>query len=159
MKTSHKLNLLGAVSTIALMSFLIASLIAVQPAHSAEIDYKLAAGLWTEHYYHDKPDYNEKNEMIQLTAQRSDRYFLTAATFRNSHFVRSHMIGAGREFQSEYIDDLKWGLYLASVHGYEGFQHTPVAGLLFAPVSYYKYKYFRITVFGPAINAAIEVDI
>ena len=129
------------------------------PAQSSDLTYRLHAGLWTEHYYGDDPRYNEDNDLIQLTVLDEDRYFITAATFSNSHYARSHVIGWGREFESEYIDGLTWGVSLAVIHGYEGYQDTHLDGLMFAPVSYYKYKFFRVTIFGPAVNAGIEIDI
>lgn len=131
-------------------------IISMQPAYGEELEYRLHLGLWSEHYYNDRPDYNESNDLVQLSVHNHKQFFLTGGTFRNSHYARSHFLGIGREFQSEYIDDLKWGLYLAAVHGYEGHQETHAEGLIFAPVSYYKYKFFRLTIFGPAVNAGIE---
>lgn len=134
-------------------------IISTQPAYGDDFEYRLNIGLWSEHYYNDNPGLNEDTDLFQLSVYNESRYFLTAATFNNSHYARAHVIGIGREFQSEYVDDLKWGLYLAAVHGYEGHQETHAEGLIFAPVSYYKYKYFKLTIFGPAVNAGIEITL
>jgi len=155
-----KLKVFGGLCLFWLLAVaFIVSACAIQPAYSSELTYRLHVGLWSEHYYNDNPDYNEENDLVQLSINTHERYFIAAATFKNSHYARSHMLGIGREFESEYIADLKWGLYLAAVHGYEGFQETHWEGVMFAPVSYYKYKYFKLTIFGPAVNAGIEVDL
>lgn len=147
----------GYLTGLAMLASITLTLLS-SPAQSSELEYRLHLGLWTEHYYNDNPEYNESNDLVQITAIDTDGYFLTAATFNNSHFARSHVIGFGREFESEYIDGLAWGLSLAVVHGYEGYQETHHEGLIFAPVSYYKYKFFRVTIFGPAVNAGIELE-
>lgn len=138
---------------------LIYAVLGMQPAKSSELNYKLHLGLWSEHYYNDSSDLNEKNDLVQISIHNKNRFFVAAATFNNSHYARSHVLGIGREFQSKYFSELQWGIYLAAIHGYEGYQETHAEGLIFAPVSYYKYKYFKFTIFGPAVNAGIEVPI
>lgn len=137
---------------------LAALVMTVSTVHASDLTYRLHVGVWSEHYYNDNPDYNEKNDIVQLSVHTHKRFFLTAATFNNSHYARTHLLGIGREFESEYIDDLKWGLYLAAVHGYEGFQNTHWQGVIFAPVSYYKYKFVRVTIFGPAVSVGLEAE-
>lgn len=151
------MRLLGAVSALALMSILVAGLILVQPAHSQELEASFYVGLWSEHYINDDAEYNEDNEILQLTLKTEDDWFVSMATFSNSHYIDSKLIGVGREFTGEYIDGLKWGIMLAAVHGYEGKIKTNVhEGILFAPISYYKYKNFKVIIVGPAVNAGVE---
>lgn len=151
------MRLLGAVIALALTSILVAALVLVQPAHSQELEVNLYVGLWTEHYVHDDPDYNEDNEIVQLTIKNQDDWFVSMATFSNSHYTDSKLLGVGREFTGEYIDGLKWGIMLAAVHGYEGEINTNVHnGILFAPISYYKYKNLKLLIVGPVVNAGVE---
>ena len=152
MKTQTRL--FGAVLALILSTILITGLVLVQPAHSDETEMYI--GLWTEHLVHDDPDYNEANEFIQLSVYNDERNFVTVGTFSNSHYERSHMVGLGSEFTTEYMDGLRWGLMLVAVHGYQQFIDTHAEGLLFAPVHYYEYKKFRLMIFGTVVNAGVK---
>lgn len=150
------MNTAGIISAIVLSLILVSALVAVQPAQSQEIETRMYIGLWTEHYVEDNPEFNEENEIIQLSAYTEDDWFVTIAKFSNSHYVDSKLIGVGREFQGEYIDGLSWGVMLAAVHGYEGDIETHYDGLIFAPISYYKYKAIKAIIVGPVVNVGVE---
>lgn len=152
------MNTLGIISALALSMILVAGLVAVQPAQGEEIQTRAYVGLWTEHYIHDDPDYNESNDIIQLSAYTEDNWFVTAATFSNSHYDQSHLVGVGREYQADFLEDFSWGIMVAAVHGYEGEIKTHYKGLLFAPISYYKYKVIKALVVGPVVNIGVEFE-
>lgn len=152
------MNTAGIISAITLSIILVAGLVAVQPAQGQELETRMYVGLWTEHYIHDDPDYNESNDIFQLSAYTEDNWFVTAATFSNSHYDDSKLVGVGREYHAEYLDGFSWGIMLAAVHGYEGKIQTHYEGVLFAPISYYKYKNIKAIVVGPVVNVGVEFE-
>lgn len=153
MKTKHKLNLFSACVALSLLTILIAGLISVQPAHSQEWNASIYVGFWTEHYYHDKSYYNEDNRMVEMSVKSPGNVVFASSTFFNSHYKRCNSLAAGYEIQSDRVPGLQYGLMLAAIKGYEGDLKTHYDGLLFMPVSYYKYKAFKLLIAGPVINA------
>lgn len=124
-------------------------------ANGSELEYRLNIGVLTEHVINDKSSYNEDSHFYQLTAINNDK-FLTAGTFKNSYKARSNFLGVGMEF--EYIDKLKFGYYLAGIHGYQGHRSTHYKGLMFLPIKTIRYKRTVTTIIGSAINFGLEVQ-
>jgi hypothetical protein len=153
MKPQKKLNLVAAFATLMLLTFLIATLISVQPVKAGEYKGSMYVGMWTEHVLNDDPEYNETNDLVALTMFTPERHFATVATFSNSHYDRSHIVGVGHEFTSDWVDGMKYGVMLAAVHGYEGRIKTHYEDIIFTPITYYQYANLRVTIFGPVVNA------
>ena len=105
-----------------------------------EIEYRFNIGFYTEHYLGRSGELNEKNELIQISAAK-DGNVLTAASFVNSHFTQSYLVGAGRE--TRLTENLKIGGYVVAVKGYDGHINTHYKGILFTPVV--KFDYYGIT--------------
>lgn len=122
---------------------------------SYEYEYRLNVGLFTDHYINDRAEYNEENNLIQLTGVHEDR-LLTVATFNNSHFVRSYLLGYGRE--RRYNSNFRYGGYITVIKGYEGRVTTHYKGLLFTPTAYANYRGFTINVMPAAYSIGIEID-
>ena len=120
-----------------------------------EYEYRLNIGLFTDHYINDSDEYNEDNQLLQLSAVKGGR-ILTAATFVNSHYVRSYLVGVGMEH--EYNDNLRYGGYLALIKGYDGKVETHYKGLLLSPIGYVNYRGVTINVIPAAYSIGFEID-
>ena len=125
------------------------------PTTAEEYEYRLNIGLFTDHYINDSDEYNEDNQLLQLSAVKGGR-ILTAATFVNSHYVRSYLVGAGMEW--EYDEHLRYGGYLALIKGYEGHIKTHYEGLMVAPIGFINYRGITINVIPAAYSIGFEFD-
>lgn len=106
-------------------------------------------GFFTEHLSGDKPEYNEDNELIQLSYVE-DGIEYSVATFSNSHYVRSHLVGVGKRWGSV-------GLGMTLVHGYEGYITSHVGNLIFMPVLSFDIDVLRVNFVGNVVNAGLLV--
>jgi len=113
----------------------------------AEIGINL--GFFTEHLSRDKPEYNEDNELVQLTYADEDGYEYSIATFSNSHFVRSHLIGWGYRWGN-------FGLGLAAVHGYEGYITSHIGDIIFMPVMSYDAGPLKFNFVGNVVSVGVQ---
>lgn len=120
-----------------------------------EYEYRLNVGLFTDHYINDSDEYNEDNQLLQLSAVKGGR-ILTAATFVNSHYSRSYLVGYGME--REYNENLRYGGYLAVIKGYEGHIKTHYEGLMVAPIGFINYRGITLHVIPAAYSIGIEFD-
>tara|TARA_R110000772_G_C13310322_1_gene440429 strand:- start:28406 stop:28834 length:429 start_codon:yes stop_codon:yes gene_type:complete len=96
-----------------------------------DVEYRLNIGLFTEHYLGRGSELNEKNQLVQVSAEKNGNVGVLAS-FVNSHFTQSYLVGIGREVM--LIDDLRIGGYAAVVKGYEGHLETHFKGLMAAPI-------------------------
>lgn len=138
---------------VAILSILIIS----EPtkAYYGEPEYRLNIGLYTEHYINDKAEFNEINRLVQFTRAKDEK-MLTAATFINSHYERSYLVGAGIE--NDYSTNLRFGAYLAAVTGYAGHVTTHVGNILIAPIAYANFHGLSLNVMPAALNVGFEFD-
>lgn len=120
-----------------------------------EYEYRLNIGLFTDHYINDSDEYNEDNQLLQLSAVKGGR-ILTAATFVNSHYVRSYLVGYGTEW--EYNENLRYGGYLAVIKGYEGHIKTHYEGLMVAPIGFINYRGITLHVIPAAYSIGFEFE-
>ena len=118
-------------------------------------EYRLNVGLFTDHYYEDSYEYNETSNLLQVSAVEGGR-ILTAATFVNSHYIRSYLVGYGREYT--YSDNLRYGGYVAAIQGYEGEITTHYESLIFVPIAYANYRGLTINVIPAAYSIGFEID-
>ena len=130
-------------------------------AHATDVG--VSVGFWTQHMLNDGDELNEKNELIQITLYEErevsdeNRYFTTGGTFINSHFVRSYFAGAGKEFVL-IPESAAIGVFIAGVKGYEGHVPTMYEGVIFAPIVYFDYEFFRVTTMGSVINTSVTYE-
>ena len=122
---------------------------------SEEYEYRLNVGLFTDHYINDSDEYNEDNQLLQVSAVKGGR-ILTAATFVNSHYVRCYLVGYGME--REYNENLRYGGYLALIKGYDGSVDTHYNGLLVSPIGFINYRGLTINVIPAAYSIGFEID-
>ena len=87
-----------------------------------DVEYRLNIGLFTEHYLGRGSELNEKNQLVQVSAEKNG----------NVGVLASYLVGIGREVM--LIDDLRIGGYAAVVKGYEGHLETHFKGLMAAPI-------------------------
>ena len=105
-------------------------------ASADDFEYRLNIGLFTEHYLGREGELNENNDLVQVSVVK-DKNAVTAASFVNSHFQQSYLVGYG--YEETYLNGLRVGGYISAVHGYEGYLETHFEGLLFAPVAVASY--------------------
>tara|TARA_R110000751_G_C13705797_1_gene473880 strand:- start:73 stop:519 length:447 start_codon:yes stop_codon:yes gene_type:complete len=118
-----------------------------------EIEYRLNIGLFTEHYLGRSGELNEKNKLIQISAAK-DGNVLSAASFVNSYFTQSYLVGAGRE--TRLTENLRIGGYVVAVKGYDGHIKTHYEGILLTPVVKFDYYGFTLNVMPAVYSVGYE---
>ena len=116
-------------------------------SNADDVEYRLNIGLHTEHYLGRGGELNENNHLFQISAEK-DKNVITAASFINSHFEQSYLVGYG--YEETYFNKLYVSGYITAVHGYEGDLQTHFEGLLFAPVAMFNYHGVTLSVM-PAV--------
>ena len=104
-------------------------------AEDTEASQSIYAGLYTQHYL-SSGEYNEDNRVIQYQ-YNDEGVFYSAATFNNSHSIRSYQGGVGRYWQSGQSE---LGAAISLIYGYKGHIRTIGHGLIVAPGVYYEHK-------------------
>lgn len=137
------------------MTRILALLLALTPASLLAGEARITFGLYTEHYISDRPDYNEDNRLVQVDIV-GERYFATLASFENSHYVQSYLIGMGAV--CECGTDGEMGFGVAAVYGYQDELKTHVGDIIFAPVAHFKYDlseswFLKINILPAVYNA------
>ena len=133
--------------------FILMIIIAINVPLAAMADeHRVNVGIFTEHYESDSAEYNEDNEFVQYMYKADSDYVFTGGTFLNSHFERSHVAGAGQEWDDTI------GVYLAGVHGYEDYLDTHWKGIIFVPILYIRTWRFTHTVMGTAYNISYTIE-
>lgn len=150
-KGSGKYALLALMLTLCTLFFLSSE------SNAEKGDVHLNIGLYTEHVYQDRPYYNEDNRLIQLSYEGKHAIY-TGATFINSYYARSYLVGIGKKFNIEAIDTEVYTA-LGAVRGYEGFIPTQVDGLIFGPLVAVKHGLIKVSFLGEAMNVGIEVQL
>ena len=118
------------------------------------IEFRLNIGLFTDHYLGDSDELNENNHLLQLTAAK-DGKLITFASFLNSHFKESYLLGYGHEKQ--FTPNFRGGAYLAIVKGYGGEIKTHYEGYLFAPTLFFNYYGVSLNVIPAAYVVGYEI--
>lgn len=117
-------------------ALILLALAAPSISNADEVEYRLNIGLYTEHYLGRSSELNENNRLVQFTAAK-DTHLVTAASFVNSHYKESYLLGYGREKQ--FSKNFRGGASISIIHGYEGEIMTHYEGLLFAPTLFFNY--------------------
>lgn len=117
---------------------------------------RVGFGVFTEHYQDDDSRYNENNELFYFTHVKGENT-TTFGTFRNSHFVRSYFVSAGKEWNKS--ETFSYGVSLAVIKGYEGYVTTTVDGLLFVPVLHVKTWFVTHKVLANVYSVSINIEI
>lgn len=118
------------------MKMLILVLLTATALSATAGEARLTVGMYTEHYTSNNPEHNEDNNLIQLTIV-GDRYFATLASFENSHYVQSYLVGTGLVCECGTGNELGFGV--AAVYGYQDELKTHLGDLIFAPVAHYRH--------------------
>lgn len=129
------------------MSKYVLTLLLLLPAFTYA-DVEVNVGFFTEHLSGDKPEYNEDNELVQLSYVTDIGVEYSVATFSNSHYVRSHLVGIGKRW-----GDVSLGLTL--VHGYEGHITSHVGNLIFMPVLALDLNVLKVNLIGNVVNVGM----
>jgi hypothetical protein len=138
-------------SILSLIAFLTVATLAA-PAYS---EHSINLGFFTEHIKADDPRYNENNNLVQYMYTKGPALY-TFATFKNSHFIDSHMIGAGHRWKlGKHVS-----LYaiLGAVEGYQTVMETTTGDYIIIPILGVKVGLVRFTMLGSAVNAGLEYE-
>lgn len=146
------------VGAVVILTFIImlSSLISSN-VNASEYEHRLNFGVYTEHVIKDDSEYNEDNEFYQYSLITPGNAVFSASTFKNSHYIRSHSLGAG--FNYNISENVESGVELSVIHGYEGELQTHYKGLLFVPVTWFKYKVIKLSVLASVINIGLEFEL
>tara|TARA_R110002074_G_scaffold121968_1_gene256463 strand:- start:246 stop:683 length:438 start_codon:yes stop_codon:yes gene_type:complete len=140
-----------------LTTFLLIALIATSFAATADSQHSVGFGIFSEHYIEDSPRFNEKNELAYYHYQ-SGKDVAVIGTFKNSYFIRSHVVAAGKEYRGPLGS--KIGVMLGLVEGYETVLETNCGSkLMCVPLVYVKTGIFTHMIMGPAYNLSITVEL
>lgn len=118
----------------------------------AHAEHSLTVGLWTEHYSHDRPGYNENNKLASYTYKSGETVY-SVASFKNSHFDQSYMVGVGEEWRLHKY--LSLSASLGVIHGYYGHIPQTTGHILISPIFSAKIGYLRGTILGNAVNVGV----
>lgn len=140
----------------------LATLLLVFAANIHAEEY-VTMGLYTTHLtaetYEDSgtgadTPFNEDNRGLQYT-RRVGRTVYTAATFVNSYYKRSAMVGYG--FESPQGT----GIFMAAVYGYEGYSQegSTFGKFMVLPIAYQRVGPLRISLIGTAVSVGLEVNL
>lgn len=132
---------------------LLAFLVFANISNADDIEYRLNLGLYTSHYLGISDELNENNRLVQFTAAKNE-HLVTVASFINSHYKESYLLGYGKEKQ--FTDNFRAGAYIAAIHGYEGEIKTHYEGLLFAPTLFFNYRGISLNIIPAAYVIGYE---
>lgn len=118
----------------------------------AQADHSVTLGLWTDHFSHDKSYYNERNRLVNYNYHASGNVF-SVASFENSHFSQSYMVGAGREWKP--YAHLALSASIGVIHGYYGYLPQTTGHLMLAPIFSAQVGPLRATLLGNAVNFGV----
>lgn len=142
----------------------IATALALVSCNTNADSYSVSVGVWTDHLGEPKGDLNEDNELILFTGYSDwnkcdcakSRDLWTVGRFVNSHYAETQVIGAGREYH--LTGEAYGGVMITAIYGYEGYLDTHWKGVIFAPVSYFRYEMVRVTSLAHVINVSLEFE-
>lgn len=128
--------------------------------YADDLEHRLYVGLWSEHWYADRPDFNEDNQVVQYTVFNHTRKgggeFLTAGTFLNSFGGRTYAIGYGQEYAIYFMPEVAFGWQVGVLEGYGDKLRVNWGSISPAIQFHFKYEVFKVQIMGPAINVGIE---
>lgn len=116
-------------------------------------EQSVTVGLFTEHYHNDSDDYNENNKLVKYTYYFGSVTY-TLATFENSHYIRSHMIGIGKRWKLS--EDSEASITMGAIEGYQAILKTHVGDVIFIPIFSVKTGFIRTIILGPVVNIGVE---
>lgn len=119
-------------------------------------EHRVTIGLWTEHYIYDDPNYNENNELINYNYIDGNTVY-SAATFKNSYFIRSYMVGVGKRYK--ITKDIEFTALLGAVKGYEDVLDKDYGGdLFYVPIFSLKTYFIQTTILAAAVNVGFVYE-
>ena len=132
-----------------------------QHTWAKDLESRLYFGIWSEHWYADRPGFNEDNEVVQYTLHNkmdSGSEFISAATFLNSYGLRTWAAGYGQEYNVFFLPELQAGWEAGIMYGYGDRLRVNWNGITPSIKFHFKYEAFKLQIMGPAVNVGLETS-